>query len=251
MTITARDIHEKEFGHGMRGYKENEVDDFLDLCAAEVDRLERENNALRAQLEQTKRVAASVVAKSVPAAPSAPTEVSRASSTEIGDVLLLAQNTADDLIAKAHSQAEKIVSAAEDRASEIVGGAATRKREILETAKVLKRAEVTFRNEYRSLLEQSLEGIREINLDIDLNGDTLEESAPVSAPEPARAPEPEIPDFMPTADATTASAAPTVTEEMTEAVKEEPAIVDPGILEPTSFIEQVEFDDDFAIEEID
>jgi len=249
MAITARDIHEKEFAHGMRGYKENEVDDFLDLCAAEVDRLERENEALRAQLEQTKRAAASAVAKAAPVAEVMVTEGPRASSTEIGDVLLLAQNTADDLVKKAHSQADKIVNAAEGRASEIVGEAATRKREILETAKVLKQAEVDFRNEYRSLLEQSLVSIKEIKLDIDLNGDAPE--APVAEPAPApevpSASEPDVPEFTPVAEPVSAP----VAEEVVEVVQEEPPVMDPGILESTSFIEQVEFDDDFDIEEID
>jgi cell division initiation protein len=235
MAITARDIHEKEFGHGMRGYKESEVDDFLDQCAAEVDRLTRENKALKTQLEQSRRAAASPSAPVVVSTEQAPVvEAPRVESSEIGDVLLLAKSTADDLIKKARSQADKIVGAAEERASEIVGGAATKKRDILNTAKTLKQAETDFRNDYRALLERSLRDIKEIFLDID-----IEEEVAASKPRKAAKVAPVAP------------AAEPVAEKVEEVKVKEPVVVDPGILDSASFVEQVEFDDDLDIAEID
>jgi len=257
MAITARDIHEKEFSHGFRGYKEDEVDDFLDLCAAEVDRLTRENTALYAQLDQAKH---SLTDSGIPA-PAVPEIVeveayhapaSHASSAEIGDILVLAQNTADDLLAKAHSQAEKIVNAAEGRASEIVGEAAARKREILEVAKVLKQAEVDFRTEYRGLLEKSLATITEIRMDIDPEAEVSIVAArdpyddmrdhPAVFDDEIVSDEIDEPEEEPALDGP---------NEPEPVAVEEPKPFDPGILESTSFIEQVELDDDFEIEEID
>jgi len=261
MPITARDIHEKEFAHAMRGYKESEVDDFLDLCAAEVDRLSRENSTLKTALEQERRatvsMGAQVAAPVVEMAEVTEVRVSHASAQEIGDVLLLAQTTADELVSKAHAQADKILSAAEGRASEIVGEAATRKRDIIDMAKVLKQAEVDFRNEYRALLEQKLSDIREITMAINMDADDIFIA----------------PDEPPVAPRTTEAVLEPVVEPVVEAVAEEiasdpaqfvpfaqeaaqekkvvePTPIDPGILEKTSFIDQVEFDD-YEIEEID
>jgi cell division initiation protein len=258
MAITARDIHEMEFAHAMRGYKESDVDDFLDLCAAEVDRLTRENNALYAKLEHAKENL-SVVSEAVPVAVAIPqvemteVHVSRVSAAEVGDILLVAQNTADDLLAKAHSQAERIVNAAEGRASEIVGEAAARKREIIDVAKILKQEEVNFRQSYRSLLEASLASITEIRMDIDPEAEVsivppveYRDSTPLNNPprfddEPLEAVAIEEPLV---AEVATVEAVPV------EVAEEKSAPFDPGILEKTSFIGQVEFDDDFEIEEI-
>ncbi|MCL2492207.1 MAG: DivIVA domain-containing protein [Coriobacteriia bacterium] len=258
MAITARDIHEKEFAHAMRGYKETEVDDFLDLCAAEVDRLTRENSTLKNALEQERRASTAMGVEPI----TAPVEmaqvtevrevtVSRVSASELGDVLLLAQKTADELVSKAHTQADKILSAAEGRASEIVGEAATRKRDIIEMAQVLKQAEVDFRDRYRALLENSLADIREITMDINMDADELfiaktEPSAetPVFEPVTEKVEVVEVIDEEP-------EFKPLVEEVVKEKIVKEPAPIDPGILESTSFIDQVEFEDDFEIEEID
>jgi len=262
MTITARDIHEKEFSHAMRGYKENEVDDFLDLCAAEVDRLTKENKALVMELESAQRtfaddrpIAAPIIE---PVEVEAPRHAAPVSSSEIGDILVIAQKAADDLLAKAHSQAEKIVNAAEGRASEIVGEAAARKRDIIEVAKVLKQAEVNFRTEYKSLLEKSLANITEIRMDIDPDAEVSivaphDHGEAASFDQPARFDDEVEPAVVaaPAADEPAAPEAPV--EEVApvaEPVAETPAF-DPGILDTTSFIEQVELDDEFEIEEID
>jgi DivIVA domain-containing protein len=61
--LTAKDILEKEFKSGVRGYKQEDVDKFLDLIIKdyatfhqEVEDLQQENLRLRKQLEEnTKR----------------------------------------------------------------------------------------------------------------------------------------------------------------------------------------------------
>ena len=255
MAITARDIHEKEFAHAMRGYKESEVDDFLDQCAAEVDRLSRENQVLRKELDQALRSDNTGVIEVAPAPVKEEvivTEAPRSSSAaEIGDVLLLAKSTAEELVAKAHSQADRIVSAAEGRASEIVGEAATRKRDILETAKALKEAETSFRERYRSLLEKSLANIKEIQLDADIDIDeVLAPKASSFEFKMDSGVEIEIPAMEELVVESCEKKEPEKVESVVEKVKE-PKVADPGILETTSFAEQIELDDDFDIEEID
>lgn len=60
--LTAKDILEKEFKTSMRGYKQEEVDQFLDLIIkdyeafqSELEELKLENARLKKQLEETKR----------------------------------------------------------------------------------------------------------------------------------------------------------------------------------------------------
>ncbi|MGX6442522.1 cell division regulator GpsB [Neobacillus sp. K501] len=60
--LTAKDILEKEFKTGVRGYKQEDVDKYLDLIikdyemfAQEMEELQQENMRLRKQLEETSR----------------------------------------------------------------------------------------------------------------------------------------------------------------------------------------------------
>ncbi|MEF9921853.1 MAG: DivIVA domain-containing protein [Anaerovoracaceae bacterium] len=45
--ITPLDIENKEFARGVRGYKEDEVDDFLDLVIIDYEKLLLENQKLK------------------------------------------------------------------------------------------------------------------------------------------------------------------------------------------------------------
>ncbi|MEH6996362.1 cell division regulator GpsB [Neobacillus drentensis] len=60
--LTAKDILEKEFKTGVRGYKQEDVDKYLDLIIKdyemfqqEIEDLQQENIRLRKQLEETSR----------------------------------------------------------------------------------------------------------------------------------------------------------------------------------------------------
>ncbi len=52
MSITAQDIQQQGFDHAMRGYNIDQVDEFLELVAREVDLLNQENDSLRAQAQE-------------------------------------------------------------------------------------------------------------------------------------------------------------------------------------------------------
>ncbi|HEY4553359.1 MAG TPA: cell division regulator GpsB [Bacillaceae bacterium] len=60
--LTAKEILEKEFKTGVRGYKQEEVDKFLDLVIKDyetfhsmIDELQQENLRLKKQLEDSSR----------------------------------------------------------------------------------------------------------------------------------------------------------------------------------------------------
>lgn len=50
--ITSNDIQTKEFSRGVRGYKEEEVDQFLDEITVDYDALCKENDALKEKIAQ-------------------------------------------------------------------------------------------------------------------------------------------------------------------------------------------------------
>ncbi|MDD4376584.1 MAG: DivIVA domain-containing protein, partial [Eubacteriales bacterium] len=49
--ITPLDIEKKEFSKGVRGYKEDEVDEFLDLIIIDMEKLLLENKKLKKLVE--------------------------------------------------------------------------------------------------------------------------------------------------------------------------------------------------------
>ncbi|QKY69176.1 cell division regulator GpsB [Lentibacillus sp. CBA3610] len=64
--LTGKDILEKEFKTGMRGYNQEEVDEFLDTIIQdyeafqqEIDKLQQENERIRKQSDQTRSRATS------------------------------------------------------------------------------------------------------------------------------------------------------------------------------------------------
>ena len=50
--ITPADIENKVFAKAVRGYKEEEVDDFLDLIILDMEKLMKENRQLKKELEK-------------------------------------------------------------------------------------------------------------------------------------------------------------------------------------------------------
>jgi len=141
MPLTPEDVHNKQFTtvRLREGYDEEEVDAFLDEVEAELTRLIRENEELRAKLAAATRAAASAAAAPVPMrreptpipaplpapvqpALPAPLPVPQAPQFQApgGDsaarVLALAQQTADQAIAEARNEANKIVGEARSRA---------------------------------------------------------------------------------------------------------------------------------------
>ncbi|AQQ53593.1 cell division regulator GpsB [Planococcus lenghuensis] len=60
--LTAKEILEKDFKTGMRGYNQDEVDQFLDLViqdyetfSQQIEKLQNDNKRLRSELESTPR----------------------------------------------------------------------------------------------------------------------------------------------------------------------------------------------------
>jgi cell division initiation protein len=278
MKLTPLDIHHKEFRHSLRGYAEDEVDQFLDQVADELERLFKENIDLSERLEAAKLKINEF-------------ELQRQT---INNTLFAAQRSADDIASRAESDAESVLREAEIKAKEIIHNALAKKQTVANELIRIKQAEEEFRARYRSMLESNLRAVAEIGLPSDVNvllGDTDEgpvgdvhvgaaemppvlepvaPAAPVEEPptqaaqQPAEAPEPPRTFVAPEEPVGETSAMPPVDQasygfvqsvalgEMSAPeIPQDVQLVEPGEFEMPSFDMLGERDDDMDIEEID
>ena len=88
--LTPMDIHNHQFKKSIRGYNENEVDDFLDRIVADLEKLLRENERLQNKLGMQEN----------------DLQKFRSLQKTMNDTLLVAQKTADDVISAAKKNAD-------------------------------------------------------------------------------------------------------------------------------------------------
>lgn len=100
MDLTARHVTEKQFHDAWRGYNQEEVDEFLDRVAEQLNRLERENAALQTRLRELDQMV----------------EASRSTEDMLKKTLVTAQQAAEEAISTAKTKAEALVAEAEQRA---------------------------------------------------------------------------------------------------------------------------------------
>jgi cell division initiation protein len=139
--ITPLDIQNKEFPKAVRGYKEEDVDGFLDLLTLDLEKILEENRKLK---EQIKTLAAEV-------------ERYRNSEGAVFGTLEAAKALMSDISASAEKRAEILLKNAELDA-QLIQREARESIERLNEELIAKRNSLNiFRTRYRSLLESELE----------------------------------------------------------------------------------------------
>ena len=86
------EIHNHQFKKGFRGYSENEVDDFLDRIVADFEKLLRDNERLKNQINSNEKEI----------------EQYRKLEKSLNETLMVAQRTADEVISSARKNAEML-----------------------------------------------------------------------------------------------------------------------------------------------
>ncbi len=181
MPLTPLDIHNKEFTRGFRGYREEEVDQFLDEVVREFESLLKENSALRERLE----------------ALSSKVEQYRQLEDTLHNTLIIAQETAEEVKASARKEAELIMREAEEEAQDIQRRARRRVEQLSETFEELKKQMRLFRARVKSDLAGQLELLdQQIRDEVDSR--SLEEllAAQAAAAAEAEAPKPSMDDTI-------------------------------------------------------
>jgi len=138
--ITPAEIQEKDFPRGVRGYKEEEVDKFLDLITLDFEKLIKENLRLKAEI----------------AAMEADHSKNMGSETSVIETLEAAKALMNDISVSAEKRAEILLKNAEMDAELIVREAREAAIRIDADHKALKKSYNSFRDRYQQLLETEL-----------------------------------------------------------------------------------------------
>ncbi len=139
--ITPADIENKVFSKAVRGYKEEEVDDFLDLIILDMEKLMKENRQLKKELEKSQN------------------QVDRHVSTEssVYETLEAAKTLMNDIAASAERRAQVILKDAELEAALITREAKESISRLTDEGNRLRRNVENLRAKYRQMLELELE----------------------------------------------------------------------------------------------
>ena len=170
--ITPLDIQNKEFPRGVRGYKEEDVDAFLDLVMLDFEKMLEENEKLK---EQVKVLTI---------------EVGRYKTTEstVLETLEAAKALMGDISASAERRAEILLKNAELDANIIQREAREGVERLTEESTVLRNRYISFRMKFKNLLETELEQFDTLSASLfedkdmaELRSITEGDSAPVVA----------------------------------------------------------------------
>jgi len=179
--VTVKDIREKEFTKQKHGYSEEEVDEFLDEIADQMEALIQENKTLMQQAQEARAMADKAISEHLstsaarpapaPVAPApAQPEVKPIQTTDeayfrnleatLRETLLSAQRIADETVSEAKKKAVAMVADAEEKFSAI---AAQQKAEI-DSAKVelegVRKATEDYRIRFKRLVREQLHAFK-------------------------------------------------------------------------------------------
>ena len=139
--ITPLDVQNKEFSKAVRGYKEEEVDEFLDLITVDLEKLITENAGYKEQIARLQKEL----------------DKYKTSETAVLDTLEAAKALMGDISASAETRAEKLLKNAELDAQIIQREAKEEAERLTEENIQLRSRFIEFRSKYKSLLESELE----------------------------------------------------------------------------------------------
>jgi cell division initiation protein len=149
--LTPLDIQNKEFGKSFRGYKETEVDSFLDEIIVDYEKIYKENIELKDKIG-----ALSNTLK----------QYNNLEET-LKNTLIVAQSTAEDVTNSAKKKSELIIEEAEINAKGIIEEAHEKVIAIEKEYEDLKKDIYVFKTRFKSLIEAQLSTLEEYYTDND------------------------------------------------------------------------------------
>ncbi len=141
--ITPLEIQNKQFSKRMRGFDENEVDEFLDRLTEDYEALYRENANLKDRIQILED------------------KIKHYNDMEesLQNALILAQNTAEEATKNAYEKGELIIKQAEGEAQKILERANEKIMDVEQQYQETKRQMYIFRTRFKTLLEAQLEAV--------------------------------------------------------------------------------------------
>jgi len=160
--LTPLDIQKKVFSRKFRGYCDEEVDIFMDQITQDYEKLFRENQELKGQLEQVNKNIAryqeieEVLKKTMILAQKSAEEVRQNAEKEAQLLIDQARIEADRITRESEQEAAAILQEAERRASDAIAEAEGKVSAILEEYHHLENQARIFKMRFRSFLETQL-----------------------------------------------------------------------------------------------
>jgi len=147
--LTPLDIHNKEFKHGFRGYKEDEVDEFLDGVIKDYETLYRDNIELKETIERL----------------NSKLEHYQHMENTLHSTLVIAQETAEEVKLNAKKETELIIKEAEISAQKLVEESMAKVRRMTAEYEELQKQSQVFRTRLRTLLQAQMEMLNNVDED--------------------------------------------------------------------------------------
>ena len=122
MALTPLDIQNKTFPTKMRGYNQDEVDDFLDLVVRDYEEITQRNRELEKAVKHSEEKLEyfnelkDALNQSIIVAQDTADKVKTSASKESEVIVTSAQNKADELVATAEKRAHQLTTDAEEKA---------------------------------------------------------------------------------------------------------------------------------------
>lgn len=141
MPLSPLDIHNKEFGRRLRGYDEDEVNEFLDQVIKDYESIIRENKELQNQILNMQE------------------KLNHFSNIEetLSKTIIVAQEAADEVRSNAKKESQLIVKEAEKNADRIINESLSKSRKVSLEVEELKKQASIYRARFRTLIEAQLE----------------------------------------------------------------------------------------------
>lgn len=141
MPLTPLDIHNKEFSRRLRGYDEDEVNEFLDQVIKDYEGAIRENKELQSQLMSIQE------------------RLDHFANLEdtLSKTIIVAQEAADEVRNNAKKEAQLIIKESEKNADRIINESLSKSRKVSMEVEELKKQASIYRTRFRTLVEAQLE----------------------------------------------------------------------------------------------
>ena len=149
MKLTPMEINNKEFKRTIRGYAQDEVDEFLDRIVEEYEALYKENTKVKEKLENANEKL----------------DHHMQIENTIQNTLILAQETAEQSRKTSQDEADRIIRKANDTAQKILDKAHSDVLQINDDYDIIKQEFIKFRAKFRNFMNFQMETFDDLEKD--------------------------------------------------------------------------------------
>lgn len=166
MALTPLDIQNKSFSVKMRGYNQDEVDDFLDQVTKDYEAALQKNRELEKSLKHAEEKLQyfnelkDALNQSIIVAQDTADKVKTSASKESEVIVTSAENTANEMISSAEKRSTMLMVSAEEKAREILTDATDRAKQLAAETDDLKKKTRVFHQRLSLMLETQLEQVK-------------------------------------------------------------------------------------------